>query len=252
MCASNPKEKFTSLTPSSLAEIKHKPMKGLVIILLGLFIGNKSCGQKYWTIDLENDTITIGKHYIATIKVDSSQLKALKGFEILFFDNPLKNENNVYKIDIIPASAGRKEIEINFITKNSIKTDTIIEKLYYQVQMPSKQEIDSMANEQKNPDYIFSFVEIMPRYASTNYASFEDYVIQELKSENISCSGKVIILYVVHKDGKAYFEDIAKGSYNESDSLIFKRIINSSTGDWIPGTSKGKTVNVRIPLILEF
>lgn len=227
-------------------------MRDLVIILLGLLIGNKCYGQKFWTINSESDTITIGKHYNATIKVDSSQLKALKGFEILFFDNPLKNENNVYKIDIIPASAGRKEIVLNFIIKKSIKTDTIVEKLYYQVQMPSKQEIDSMLNEQKNPDYIFSFVEIMPSYSSANYVSFEDYVIQKLKRENISCLGKVIILYVIYKDGKVNFEEIAKGSCNESDILIFKKIINSSTGGWIPGKSKGKAVNVRMPLILEF
>lgn len=234
-----------------LVEIKAKLTRGLFFILLGISMGNKAFGQKFWTINSENDTIKIGKHYKATITVDSNEIRKLNGFEVLFFNNALKNENNDYKIDIVPASAGRKEITLNFIIKSSVKTDTITEKIYYQVQMLSKQDIDSMINDQKNPDYIFSFVEVKPKYSLKNYVSFEDYVIQKLKTENVSCSGKVIIMYVVNKNGKVYLEDITKGAVSKSDSLVFKRIINSSNGSWAPGKSKGKEVNVRMTLILE-
>ena len=109
------------------------------------------------------------------------------------------------------------------------------------------------ALEEESVDEVFSIAEVMPSFPGGNN-KFYEYIAQNLKyprkALKAQVEGKVIIRFVVAKDGDISEIEVLKGIGYDCDEEAI-RVLESSP-NWIPGKHQGKNVNVRVMVPLTF
>jgi hypothetical protein len=93
----------------------------------------------------------------------------------------------------------------------------------------------------------FTGLERLPEYPG-GLAAFYKYIGENYKPKE---NGKMLINFVIEKDGSVSNVDIIKSISPKDDKRIIKVMMNSPK--WLPGEQKGKKVRVRysLPLIIK-
>lgn len=192
------------------------------------------------------DTLLLNVDYEAFLEIDTNKIKNLNTISVLFYDLPINRIGNKYKIAYKPIGIGPLDYEIRIIKKEKKLSDTIKFTHSFFVTRPK----NTNTFEAKNNDYVIT-AQIMPKFNSKNYKSFDDYFIQSLKRENIILKGKIFISYTVMINGTTRFEMVRRGEVNDNHKDKIKTIIESYSG-WTSGEDNGKQVNVMISPVYNF
>jgi TonB family protein len=104
-------------------------------------------------------------------------------------------------------------------------------------------------------DEIFIVVEEMPTFQGGDLNKFREWVqsnvtYPEIASEN-GIQGKVFVSFVINKEGKVGDIWIMRGVDPSLDDEVI-RTIENSPDDWTPGKQRGKEVNVRFSITVNF
>ncbi len=101
---------------------------------------------------------------------------------------------------------------------------------------------------------IFFIVEEMPKFQGKDHNTFQKYINEKLIYPEIAAengiSGRVIVQFVVDKEGKVINAKILRGIDPALDKEAL-RIVNSSPS-WTPGKQRGKNVNVQFVFPILF
>jgi protein TonB len=103
--------------------------------------------------------------------------------------------------------------------------------------------IENFNSESNDKVYVYTDVDAIPKFDNIK-KDFSNYIYENIKWSELfdGVSGKVIVSFVITKEGKISNVKIEKSLTNECDKEAI-RVIQSSP-DWIPGEKNGKTVNV--------
>lgn len=111
--------------------------------------------------------------------------------------------------------------------------------------------IYAIAQEEDNEKFII--VETMPEPIG-GLASFYKYVSKNLeypkKARKMGIEGKVLVQFIVDKDGSIINAQVFKGINPECDAEALRVIKNAPK--WSPGLQKGKPVKVKITVPIIF
>ncbi len=102
-------------------------------------------------------------------------------------------------------------------------------------------------------DSIVSYLDVdeIPKFQSQKYNTILEYVYSNLQYPNeIDVQGKVIVSFVVAKNGKIGNAKIEKQLCNECDKEVIRILLSMSK--WSAGKKNGKKVNTQLLLIVNF
>ena len=118
---------------------------------------------------------------------------------------------------------------------------------------PSKEEMDSWdaIDEAREDTAIFSIVDQKAQYPQ-GIDSLKAFIINNLKypSDDMCVQGRVVIAFVVERDGAITNVDVARGVDQALDAEAVRVV--SMMPKWIPATNKGKIVRSRYYLPVVF
>jgi protein TonB len=114
---------------------------------------------------------------------------------------------------------------------------------------------DSLSGESgSNLDGAFFIVEVLPTFKGGDKLKFREWVSRNMiypqEAVDKKIKGKVVITFVVEKDGSVSNVSIVKGVHPLLDNEAVKVI--SESPKWIPGFQRGRPVRVRFVIPLNF
>ena len=106
---------------------------------------------------------------------------------------------------------------------------------------------------ESDDDEIIMIVEDMPEFPG-GFQALSDYLHDSIKYPELcrkdSIQGRVIITFVVEKDGSISGAEVVKGVYEQLDTEAL-RVINAMP-KWKPGKQRGKVVRVKYAIPVNF
>lgn len=97
-------------------------------------------------------------------------------------------------------------------------------------------------------------VDTMPSFNGEGTSSFANWIAQNIQypegAKNNGISGKVVVKFVITRDGKVTDVEVVRGVTPELDAEAIRVI--SMSPDWIPGTVNGDNVNVSFTIPVNF
>ena len=112
---------------------------------------------------------------------------------------------------------------------------------------------DDVTKEPVNPDSIYTVVQVMPYFPNGTDALFEYLRNNTRYPESCrkdSIQGRVIVNFVVEKDGSISGAKIVRSVHEQLDAEALRVV--KSMPKWIPGKQRGKEVRVKYNIPVSF
>lgn len=240
---------------NSISNILNHKMKkfnltlALTILMVSLLKPVFGQDTNHWDfkISAKKDTIECGEKYTAYVVVKNKDIDPSK-IEVMTNGVQLKRDSSggfIYQqvsTDFEPALVYKK-VNLEFKIKYpNMKEDVSLVHSYY------IKDKNSLVDESENNFrgcqhpiiYPFQQPEFVP---SNNYPTLKDYLISEIKRNNVILDNTLIVKVIVPKDGSLKYEKIAIGNTSSENLDKIIKIINNSP-KWIPGDINGNKIDV--------
>lgn len=148
-----------------------------------------------------------------------------------------------------------KVVEIINIVENESKLDEIIETLEDLDQMVAIKHVDVIVKEPEPEEEVFTVVETMPQFPGGE-AALRKFLADNIRYPTLAqengIQGKVVVEFIIGKDGGVYDIVISRSVENSLDKEAL-RVVDLMP-KWIPGKKNGKTVKVKyfLPVMFRF
>jgi TonB family protein len=113
--------------------------------------------------------------------------------------------------------------------------------------------VDIHEKPQQTIDRVYDIVEQMPQFPGGPQGMFRflsETVKYPEKAKKAGLSGRVIVTFIVEKDGSISHPEITKGISEELDAEALRVV--SAMPKWVPGRQNGKAVRVKYILPVTF
>ncbi|UJP64269.1 TonB family protein [Mongoliitalea daihaiensis] len=138
-----------------------------------------------------------------------------------------------------PSIPGETRASLDFFNPNPVGNSQIIGK--------------DIAVDLNDPTSVFDVVENPPSFQGGMEAFYEYIQVNKRYSEaaqRMGIEGNVYVAFIIDSEGKVKNPELLRGVMSELDREAIRLIENSP--DWIPGTQRGRAVNVRMRLPIRF
>jgi hypothetical protein len=208
-------------------------------IAYGLLLASSlSFGQEYWKFQTHSDSVEIGSQFRATVEIDTTIIKKLEDISVYLGPAKVGRVGNIFPISFVVVLKEPLKYDVRIVNK---RDTTKFQRVVYGIK-------------QKNPKTTISVVplpEKMPEFKAKGFKSFDEYIIEKIKEENIEVRGILTLTFKILADGNTADIQVHSRTLNFLDKDKISNLIEGG-GSWTPGQDKGKNVNVPINKVFNF